>query len=125
MKPIEIQQNFHNELKQLLLKYKAEICLEQFETRYLPEEKIVINFEYDESLYEENGTGIIPQLIIGSFEKDTQLLLQAVYFFFTNILKIFVVLLGYTKISRIFVKEITTKTKQNGNFINRTFKRTI
>ena len=41
MKPIEIQQNFHNELKQLLLKYKAEICLEQFETRYLPEEKIV------------------------------------------------------------------------------------
>ena len=59
MKPIEIQQNFHNELKQLLLKYKAEICLEQFETRYLPEEKIVINFEYDESLYEKNETGII------------------------------------------------------------------
>ena len=71
MKPIEIQQNFHNELKQLLLKYKAEICLVQFETRYLPEEKIVINFEYDESLYEENETGIIPQLIIGSFENGT------------------------------------------------------
>ena len=71
MKPIEIQQNFHNELKQLLLKYKAEICLEQFETRYLPEEKIVINFEYDESLYEKNETGIIPQLIIGSFENGT------------------------------------------------------
>ena len=34
------------------------------------------------------------------------------FIFFTNILKIIVVLLGYTKISRIFVKEITTKTKE-------------
>ena len=53
------------------MKYKAEICLEQFNTKYLPEEKIVINFEYDESLFEENGTGIIPQLVIGSFENGT------------------------------------------------------
>ncbi len=67
MKPIEIQQKFHNELKKLLSKYKAEICLQQFETRFLPEEKIVVNFEYDESLFEENGTGIIPDLVIGSF----------------------------------------------------------
>ena len=34
------------------------------------------------------------------------------FIFFTNILKIIVVLLGYTKISCIFVKEITTKTKE-------------
>lgn len=71
MKPIEIQQNFYKELRMLLLKYKAEICLEQFETIYLPEEKIVVNFEYDESLFEENNTGIIPQLIIGSFENGS------------------------------------------------------
>ena len=31
------------------------------------------------------------------------------FIFFSNILKIFVILLGHTKISRIFVKEITTK----------------
>ena len=38
--------------------------------------------------------------------------LTAVFNFFTNILKIIVFLFGSIKISRIFVKEITTKTKE-------------
>lgn len=35
---------------------------------YLSEPKIVVDFKYDESLFQNNGTGIIPQLVLGSFE---------------------------------------------------------
>lgn len=68
MTPLEKQQQFHLELKELLKKYKAEICLEFFEQKYISEPKIVVDFKYDESLFEEHNTGIIPQLILGSFE---------------------------------------------------------
>ena len=68
MTPIEKQQIFYKELKELLLKHNAEICLEFFEQRYLSEPKIVVDFKYDESLFQDNGTGIIPQLVLGSSE---------------------------------------------------------
>ena len=68
MTPFEKQQQFHVELKELLKKHKAEIALEDFGTGYITEEKIVVNFEYDETLFEEHNTGVIPQLVLGSFE---------------------------------------------------------
>ena len=72
MTPIEKQQNFHKELKELLFKYKAELSIEDFGHGYLPDEKIVVIFQFDESLFVENETGIIPQLILGRYENGAQ-----------------------------------------------------
>lgn len=70
MSPLEKQQAFHKELKELLLKYKAEITIEDVSPRvYNTDEQIVINFDYNESLYEKyQTTGCIPQLILGKYE---------------------------------------------------------
>jgi len=67
MKLIEKQKNFHVELCELLKKYKAEITLEDFGREYMRDEKIVVTFGYNESLYEENGSGIVPDLVLGTF----------------------------------------------------------
>ena len=67
MKLIEKQKNFHVELCELLKKYNAEITLEDFGREYMRDEKIVVTFGYDESLYEENGSGIVPDLVLGTF----------------------------------------------------------
>ena len=64
---IEKQKNFRVELCELLKKYKAEITLEDFGREYLVYEKIVVTFGYDETLYEENGSGIVPDLVLGRF----------------------------------------------------------
>jgi len=64
---IERQKQFHVELCELLKKYKAEITLEDFGRAYMRDEKIVVTFGYDESLHEENGSGIIPDLVLGTF----------------------------------------------------------
>jgi len=64
---IEKQKNFHVELCELLKKYNAEITLEDFGREYMRDEKIVVTFGYDESLFEENGSGIVPDLVLGTF----------------------------------------------------------
>ena len=64
---IEKQQDFKRELSQLLSKYKAEISLEDFGRAYMRNDKMVVTFGYDERLVEENGSGIIPDLVIGTF----------------------------------------------------------
>ena len=66
--PLEKQQNFHKELKALLAKYNAELYIERETRGYFEEQKIVVDFEYDESFFEEHGTGIIPQLDLGERE---------------------------------------------------------
>ena len=68
MTPLEKQQNFHKELKALLAKYNAELYIERETRGYFEEQKIVVDFEYDESFFEEHGTGIIPQLDLGERE---------------------------------------------------------
>jgi hypothetical protein len=55
-------------LKDLLLKFKAEINLENFGSAWADNEKIVIDFAFDEELFEKTNTGIIPQIILGRFE---------------------------------------------------------
>jgi len=68
MDAIERQKEFHIELKQLLNKYKAEILIEDFGYDYVSDNKIVVDFEWDESLIEKYETGLTPQLILGRFE---------------------------------------------------------
>ena len=68
MNPKEKQQEFYKELKQLLLKYEAEIMINDFGINYVSDNKIVVDFGYDESLFKEYNTGIVPQLILGTFE---------------------------------------------------------
>lgn len=67
MTPEETQKQFKAELSALLFKYKAEICIEDFGTNFVSDEKIVVTFAFDEKLFEENGTGIIPDLVLGRF----------------------------------------------------------
>lgn len=67
MTPLEKQKNFARELKALLDKYKAEISIEDFGRAYMRDEKMVVSFQYDDSLYQENDTGMIPDLVLGTF----------------------------------------------------------
>lgn len=55
------------ELCELLKKYKAEISLEDFGKGYQRNERIVVSFGFDEALLEENETGIVPDLVLGTF----------------------------------------------------------
>lgn len=64
----EKQQSFLSELKQILTKYNAEITIEDLGTDWVEDNKIVVNFDYDESFFEKEKTGIVPQLVIGNFE---------------------------------------------------------
>ncbi len=67
MTPQEKQDNFKKELELLFKKYKAEMVLEQFGSGYITEEKIIIQFDFDEELFKEHNTGIVPDLVIGSY----------------------------------------------------------
>tara|TARA_R100000541_G_scaffold17251_4_gene27068 strand:- start:465 stop:674 length:210 start_codon:yes stop_codon:yes gene_type:complete len=64
---LEKQKQFKVELSTLLSKYKAEMTLEDFGSNYMRDEKMVVTFGYDETLVEENGSGIIPDLVLGTF----------------------------------------------------------
>jgi hypothetical protein len=59
---------FVNELKSLLVKYDAELELEDFGYEYTSINKIVVNFKWDEDLAKKTNSGIIPQIIIGTYE---------------------------------------------------------
>lgn len=66
-----IRENFKYELKELLQKYKCEMSIEDFGVGYSEDNKIVVDFEYREELLNEAGSGLIPQLVLGSyFDKD-------------------------------------------------------
>ena len=68
MTPQEKQQNFHKELKALLLRYGAELGIETTTKGYYEEHKMVVDFNYDESFFDEHGTGCIPQLDLNAWE---------------------------------------------------------
>lgn len=57
---------FLKELKELLVKFDAEISIEDFGTAYSINDKIVVDFNWDEELYEKTNSGIIEQLILGT-----------------------------------------------------------
>lgn len=61
-------EQFKKELKSLLLKYDAELTIEDFGRDWAADEKIVITFNYDEGLAEKINNGIIPDWVIGTWE---------------------------------------------------------
>lgn len=48
---VEKQQSFYSELKALLVKYDAELNIEDFGRNWQSDEKIVVDFKYDESFF--------------------------------------------------------------------------
>ena len=62
------RQQFMKEFRELLIKFKAEIMIEDFGSSYNPNEKIVIDFEWDEDLSKKVESGIVEQLVIGRYE---------------------------------------------------------
>ena len=62
------QEQFHKDLKSLLKKYDAEIAIEDFGHDYSVNEKIVVDFNWDEDLSNRINDGIVPQLVLGSGE---------------------------------------------------------
>jgi len=68
MTPEEKQQLFHKELKELLIKFDAYLIVEDFGKGYSHDYKMVAEFNYDESMAKTNDTGVVPNLLIGSYE---------------------------------------------------------
>ena len=62
---IDKQQKFLIELKELLVKYNAELNVTDHNSY---EDRLVVEFNYDESFFEKEGTGIIPDLDLGRWE---------------------------------------------------------
>lgn len=63
MTPKERQEAFHIELKELLNKYKAELTIYDANKN----QRLVVDFEWNKKLYDENGDGITPRLDLGTF----------------------------------------------------------
>ena len=61
-------EQFKKELKGLLVKYDAELAIEDFGKEWSPDEKIVVNFRYDEDLANRTNDGIVPDWIVGRWE---------------------------------------------------------
>lgn len=59
---------FHKELKELLLKYDAEISLEENLSLVGRDCSIMVSFGFDENIYEKFGTGLTPDLDLGRHE---------------------------------------------------------
>jgi len=59
------REKFLIELKELLVKYKAELNITDFNNY---EDRLVVEFNYDESFFEKEGTGIIPDIDLGRWE---------------------------------------------------------
>jgi hypothetical protein len=67
MSPIEKQQAFKKELQDLLKKFDASMEIEGFGSDYIEDDKIVVDFNFDEQMFNEHGTGCAPQLVLGRF----------------------------------------------------------
>jgi len=62
------KEQFKKELKALLVKYKAEVTLENFGSLWKHDEKIVIDFVWDKDLYDKTDSGSVPQWVVGRWE---------------------------------------------------------
>jgi hypothetical protein len=67
MTPEQKQQTFNTELKALLVKFDAELTIENFGRNWSDDMKIVVDFNWDQKMSDTQNTGIIPQLVIGTF----------------------------------------------------------
>lgn len=62
------QQRFIKELKLLLLKYDAELIIEDFGRDWSTDDKMVVQFAWDEELSKLVNDGRIPDLVLGNYE---------------------------------------------------------
>ena len=61
-------EQFKKELKVLLVKFDAELIIEDFGRDWSSYEKIVVNFNWDEDLANRTENGIVPDWVIGRWE---------------------------------------------------------
>ena len=61
-------EQFKKELSELLVKYDAELAIEDFGKEWSPDEMMVVNFRYDEDLANRTNDGIVPDWIVGRWE---------------------------------------------------------
>ena len=61
-------EQFQKELKTLLAKYDAELTIEYFGRDWSSDEKIVVNFGWDEDLANRTNDGIVPDWVVGRWE---------------------------------------------------------
>ena len=61
-------EQFQKELKALLAKYDAEFTIEDFSRDWSSDEKIVVNFSWDEDLANRTNDGIVPDWVVGRLE---------------------------------------------------------
>lgn len=58
-------EQFKKELKALLVKFDAELIVEDFGRDWSHDEKIVVNFNWDEDLANRTENGIVPDWVVG------------------------------------------------------------
>ena len=61
-------EQFKKELKALLVTFDAELIVEDFGRDWSADEKIVVNFNWDEDLANRTENGIVPDWVIGRWE---------------------------------------------------------
>lgn len=61
-------EQFQKEFRDLLAKYDAELTIENFGRDWNSDEKIVVNFAWDEDLSNRTNDGIVPDWVIGRWE---------------------------------------------------------
>ena len=61
-------EQFKKELRELLVKYDAELAIEDFGKDWSPDEMMVVNFRWDEDLANRTNDGIVPDWVIGRWE---------------------------------------------------------
>ena len=67
MSPQEKRQNFQEELNALLIKYGAELSIQDMSYGYTNDYTMMVDFEYDSSMIEKYDTGIIEELKLGRY----------------------------------------------------------
>ena len=70
----EKKEAFHKELKQLLAKYDAELAIQDFAPpwAYGSDEKIVVEFGWDQKLCDLTESGSIDDLCLGRYESGRE-----------------------------------------------------
>lgn len=64
----EKKEAFKKELQALLVKFDAELIIEDFGRDWSSDEKIVVNFNWDEDLANRTENGIVPDWVVGRWE---------------------------------------------------------
>ncbi len=67
MTPQEKKEHFKIDLAELLKKYNAEISIQDFGISYMTNNKIVVSFDWCDETYNKSGSGMIDDIILGTY----------------------------------------------------------